>query len=119
MDMKEFLPLIAYVLGFGVLWGRQDSSVAFLKKENDKRQAEISNVETAIAIDIAAIKHLFLTTDNEPKYVSYAAHDKLQASCHNLIMIRMDHIKGEQAQIKEGQARIEKLILSRTDSTGF
>ncbi len=108
MDIKELLALLVYVVGLGMLAGRQVTDTKYLKKENSKREEEIKE-----------FRLLFLTADQEPKYVSYAAHDKLQAACHNMIMLQINHIKEDQAQIKEGQARIEELLLARVGDKGF
>lgn len=108
MDIKELLALLAYVVGLGMLAGRQVADTKFLKAENGKREEEIKD-----------FRHLFLTADQEPKYVSYAAHDKLQAACHKMIMLQINYIKEDQIEIKEGQARIEKLLQARASDHGF
>jgi hypothetical protein len=44
-----------------------------------------------------AIKELqdnFTTGDGEPRFVSYTAHDKMQASCQGLMRQRLDSIDG-------------------------
>lgn len=117
--MKDFIGLAVYLIGLGVLWGRQDQTTRQLKAENEERKNEIQELGKKVSQDIAEIKALFLTHDAEPKYVSYAAHDKMQTSCQHNLMLQINFIKEDVIKIKSCQDRIEKILLRKAGETGF
>ena len=113
MEIKDIIGVAIYLIGLGVLWGRQDSKSQQLERENADRKKEIADVRGQTQRDIEEIKELFLTQDKEPKYISYSAHDKLQQSCQNMIMIQIKHIQEDQVKIKECQGRIEQILMRK------
>jgi len=126
MDMKDFIGLVIYLIGLAFLWGRHDQTTRQLKAENEERKTENEERKEETRIlgekvskDIAEIKALFLTHDAEPKYVSYAAHDKMQTSCQHNLMLQINFIKEDVIKIKSCQDRIEKILLRKAGETGF
>jgi hypothetical protein len=110
IEIKDVIAFGAYILGLGVLWGRQDFSTKQLQLENAERKKEIEDVRHQVSRDVAEIKNLFVTADHEPKYVTYQAHDKLQSACQGMISIQVNYIKEDVVKIKAGQERIERIL---------
>jgi hypothetical protein len=101
------LTWLAGVFGIGKTYGA-------LKTDVDKNKK-----------DIAALQKEFITNDGEPRLMSYAAHDKIQAACqglmlerHNSVGTRLDHqekILIEMKQIISDNDKSSKKLIADND----
>lgn len=100
------LTLAITLFGGGKAYGVLSSKTKANEDRLNKLSKDMQRVEDDSESRFKELLKEFRTTEGEPKFVTYRAHDKIQESCQGLIMNEFTHLK-------ESIERIEKKIDSK------
>ena len=122
LTLKDYIMAVFYIVSLGAIYGRQEAVTRQLKIENDERKEELKGLASQMSSltkdtlgHIEDLKKLFTTQDGEPRFVSYKAHDILQANCHRLLNARLQSLIDGQQEIEKCQTRLEGLVTKLTE----
>jgi len=96
----QSLAFLFTIFGFGKAWGVLAQKDLEQEKRINKLEKDLVSAILSRDKDVAKIHDLFVNDNNEPRFVTYSAHDKMQSSCQALIRSELTHIKETCDEIK-------------------
>lgn len=111
--VTEVTGLVAsFAAGFTAILALLGAAVSYgkMKEKNDEQEEklraqalEMKEMREEFDRQIKHILDLFTNADNEPRFMTYKAHDKIQGACQKFIHSELTHVKEACDRIERNQ----------------
>lgn len=78
-----------------------DKAMERLDIKIDGIEEQVNKAVKRFSIEIKTVEAQFVTTNGEPRFISYKAHDKIQANCQHHLLAEMGHIRASVDKTEE------------------